>query len=90
MARFRHRGTILAFALVVGGCSGGPEEAEVTELLVENESSSGLHDVTGTAPQAVGSFPSVVIFEPVQVVPSPVPEKATVMDQYGTAFFPPV
>lgn len=46
--------------------------------------------VTGRAPRASGGFPSVLLFEPVDGEPFPLPEPETrpLMDQYGIEFHP--
>ena len=44
--------------------------------------------VSGHAPRASGGFPSVVLFEPVDAEPFPVPETTPLMDQYGIEFHP--
>ena len=44
--------------------------------------------VTGRAPRASGGFPSVILFEPVDAEPFPVPETTPLMDQYGMEFHP--
>jgi len=90
MPLLRHRRTTLAVLLVAAACTSDPEEAELPESAPRTQPVSGLHRVEGTAPPAVGPFPSVLIFEPEETAAALAPEKAAVLDQFGTAFLPPV
>ena len=106
----RYSDILLAVVLVVAGCGSGPQETEPAARTPVSEPASGLYDVTGTAPAAVGPFASVVIFESAEttvaettvaeitvaeitvaeITVTQAPEKPAVLDQFGTAFFPPV
>ncbi len=78
---------LAVLAAILLGCSEPEAPAPTSEEDAPTLGEAGI-TVTGRAPRASGGFPSVVLFEPVDAEPFPVPETKPLMDQYGIEFHP--
>jgi len=80
--------TLLVLAVLTAILLGCSEPEVPAPTLEEDAVAPGGITVTGRAPRASGGFPSVILFEPVDAQPFPVPETTPLMDQYGIEFHP--
>lgn len=82
---------VMAAGLLVAGCAAEPPPAPAEGAPVEADTSrlaGTVGDIVGQAPPADQGSQSVVILEPRDTEPLPVPTDPVVMDQFGRAFIP--
>ena len=82
---------VMTAGLFAAGCSAEPPPAPEEVSPVEADTSplaGAVGDIVGQAPPANQGSQSVVILEPRDTEPPPVPMDAVVMDQFGRAFIP--
>ena len=82
---------VMAAGLFVAGCSAEPQPEPVEVAPVETDTSppaGAVGDIVGQAPPEAQGSRSVVILEPRDTEPLPVPTDPVVMDQFGREFIP--
>lgn len=83
---------LLVVALLTGACGGSGEKpaAPAEGAATASAADTGVQAVTGTAPPASGSYPAIVVLEPIGAGAMPPQPAPPVMDQVQQTFIPSV